>query len=485
MKNYTMMTDLYELTTAQTYFNQGKKNEIAYFDGFFRKIPFEGGYAIMGGGAEIIDYIQNLHFTKEDIEYLTGLNLFTEDFLEYLKNFKFHGDIYMIPDGTVIFGNEPLITVRANIIEAQIIETTVLSYLNEAIDYMTAARRMVDAAGDIPIMEFGARRAHGPETAIHASKCAYISGCIGTSNVQAAKEYDILAMGTHPHSMIMAYDNEYEAFMSYAKTYPYNTVFLVDTYDTLRSGIPNAIKVAKDYLVPNGYPFKGIRIDSGDLAYLSKEARRMLDEAGFKDTKICVSNSLSPRLIKSLREQGAKIDSIGGGDNITASKEIVGCVYKLIAREENNEIIPKIKVSGDMIKVLNPGYKKCYRFYDKETGYALGDVLALHDEIIPQDGFTLIDSKNKLNRKDIQNYHVRELQEQYFKDGKLVKKIGTLEETRKYAQKEIDTIYEEVRRLENPHGYYVDLTEKLLALKEELIEQYQNNTPKIKVKERK
>lgn len=479
MGNYTMVTDLYELTTAQTYFNSGREKEITYFDAFFRKIPFEGGYAVMGGAHDIVNYIKNLKFTKRDIKYLRSLNLFTEEFLKYLSTFKFHGDIFMIPDGTVIFENEPLVTVRASVIEAQIIETTLLAYLNAEIKFTTAARRMVDAAGEIPIMEFGARRADGPEAAILASKCGYIGGCIATSNCKVGLMHGTPVMGTHPHSMITDYDNEYEAFLSYAKTHPYNTVFLVDTYDTLRSGIPNAIKVARDYLIPNGYPFKGIRIDSGDLAYLSKEARRMLDEAGFPDTKICLSNGLTPETIKSLKEQGAVIDSIGAGDNIASPKERVGCVYKLVAKEENNKIVPKIKISGDAIKVVNPGYKKVYRFYDKKTGYAIGDVVALHDEVIPQDKFTLIDPNNKLNQKEIGNYRVRELQKCYFKDGKLIEKIPNINQVREYCSEEMDTLYEEVRRLENPHDYYVDLTNELLELKEQLIKEHREN---IKVK---
>lgn len=474
--NKTMMTDLYELTMAQTFFNDKKTDEKVYFDGFFRNIPFESGYALMGGVDNIINYIKNLKFTEEDITYLRSLNQFNEDFLNYLRNFKFTGDIKIIPDGTPIFAGEPIITVRANLIEAQIIETAVLSYLNSCIKFTTAAKRMTDAAGKTPIMEFGARRADGPDAAILASKCSYIAGCVGTSNVQAGKEYNIPVMGTMAHSMVTEEENEYEAFLKYAKTYPNNTVFLVDTYDTLKSGIPNAIKVARDYLIPNGYTLKGIRIDSGDLAYLSKEARKLLDEAGFPDTKICLSNGLDPKTIISLKEQGAVIDSIGAGDNIAAPKERVGVVYKLVGKEVNNQIIPKIKVSNDASKTINPGYKKVYRFYDKKTGYALGDVIAVHDEFIPSDSFILIDPENELNKKEITDYQVKELQIQLFENGELVYNDRTIKEKQAYCNEQMDTLYPEVRRLEKPHKYYVDLTKKLLELKKSLILEHRKET---------
>ncbi len=467
--NETMMTDLYELTMAQTYFNDKKIDEKVYFDGFFRNIPFENGYALMGGVDDIIAYINNLKFEEDDIEYLRSLGQFNEEFLQYLKNFKFTGDIKIIPDGTPVFANEPIITVRANLIEAQIIETAILSYLNSCIKFTTAAKRMTDAAGNIPIMEFGARRADGPGAAVLASKCSYIAGCVGTSNVKAGKKYGIPVMGTMAHSMVKEEDNEYEAFLKYAKTYPNNALFLVDTYDTLRSGIPNAIRVAREYLIPNGYTLKGIRIDSGDLAYLSKEARKMLDEAGFPNTKICLSNGLDPKTIKALKEEGAVIDSIGAGDNIAAPKERVGVVYKLVGKEENGKITPKIKLSNDLAKMINPGYKKVYRFYDKKTGYALGDVIALHDELIPSDVFTLVDPENELNTKELRNYEVKELQQQLFKDGMLVYNDPTMKEKQDYCNKQMDTLYPEVRRLEKPHKYYVDLTKELLKLKKELI----------------
>ncbi len=469
MENRTLMTDFYELTMAQTYFDAGEQNKKVYFDIFFRKNPFNGGYSISGGLDNIIDYINNFKITDEEIEYLRSLESFKEEFLEYLRNLKFTGDIYAIPDGTVVFPNESIITVRANVIEAQLIETALLTNFNHGTLVTTAAKRITEAAKNIPVMEFGARRARGEDSAIEASKYAYIGGCVGTSNVKSGIKYGIPLMGTMAHSMISDADSEYEAFLRYAKSNPNNCVFLVDTYDTLRSGIPNAIKVARDYLIPNGYKFKGIRIDSGDLAYLSKEARKILDKEGFNDTKICLSNGLDEKTIKSLLEQGACIDSLGVGDNISASKERVGGVYKLVATEENGNLIPKIKVSNDSIKTINPGYKKVYRFYDKKTGYALGDVIALNDEKIRKDKFTLVSPTEQWKTTTITNYNLRELQVPIFKNGVQVYKNPTVESRKKYLEAEFKTLYPEIKRQELPHEYYVDLTVKLLELKKELI----------------
>ncbi len=469
-RNLTMMTDFYELTMSQAYFKAGKKDEIAVFDAFYRKNPLDGGYGLMGGVDKIIDFIKNIKFTSEDIEYLRGTGQFTEDFLEYLRNFKFTGSIYAVPDGTPIFANEPIVTVKAPIIEAQIIETILLSYLNANIMYTTAARRVVEAAKGIGIMEFGARRALGPEAAVDASKCAIIAGCVGTSNVLAGLEYNVPVMGTMAHSLVTEADSEYEAFLNYAKAYPNNCVLLVDTYDVLKSGVPNAIKIAKEYLEPNGYKLKGIRIDSGDLAYLSIEAKKMLVEAGLDDVKICLSNGLNERTIKSLILQGAVIDSIGLGDNIVLpDKARVGCVYKNVAIKHGDDFVSRIKVSNDAAKAITPGFKKVYRFYERETGYALGDVIALHNEKIPKDKYTLIDPLNEHNTLTIKNYIVRELQQPIFENGELVYNDPVLKDKQEYCNNEMKTLYPEVKRLENPHGYYVDLTKKLLKLKKELI----------------
>ena len=469
-RNLTMMTDFYELTMGQAYFKAGKKDEETVFDAFFRKNPLEGGYGVMGGLDRIISFIQNIHFNEDDIAYLRSTGQFTEDFLEYLRSFKFTGSIYAIPDGTPIFGNEPIVTVKAPIIEAQIIETILLSYLNENICFTTAARRIVEAAQPVGVMEFGARRAMGPDAAVDASKCAVIAGCVGTSNVLAGQEYGIPVMGTMAHSLVTEADSEYEAFLNYAKAYPNNCILLVDTYDVLKSGVPNAIRIAKEYLIPNGYQLKGIRIDSGDLAYLSKEAKKLFVEAGLPDVKICLSNGLNERTIKALKEQGAVMDSIGLGDNIVLpDKARVGCVYKNVAVKQNGEFVSRIKVSNDAAKAINPGYKKVYRFYDKDTGYALGDVLALYEENIPKDEFTLIDPLNENNTLTIKNYRVRELQETIFENGELVYQDPTIKEKQAYCEKEMATLYPEVKRSDNPHGYYVDLTRKLLELKKELI----------------
>lgn len=468
MENYTKTTDYYELTMAQTYFNTGKKDKMVYFDAFFRKIPFGNGYALMGGVDNIIEYIKNLRFTKEQIDNLRSKGQFTEEFLNYLKDFKFTGDVKAIPDGTPIFPNEPIITIRANLIETQIVETTILHYLNSGILYTTAAKRIVDASGDVPVMEFGARRSAFP---MMASKCAYIGGCVGTSNFEAGMKYDIPVMGTMAHSLVTMAEDEYDAFLDYAKTYPDNCVLLVDTYDTLNSGVLNAIKVAYDYLIPNGYRLKGIRIDSGDLAYLSKEARKMLDEAGLSDATICLSNGLAAETIESLKKQGAFIDSIGAGDNIAAPKENVGAVYKLVAVEDGKKVSPRIKVSNDAIKTINPGFKKVYRIYDKKTGYAISDLVSKYDEEIPEDKYTLIDPYNQFNTKDIDNYKLEELQVEIFKNGELVYQDMNVKEKQKYCKRQVDTLYEEVRRLDNPALYYVNLTRGLLDLKKNLIEQ--------------
>lgn len=469
MDNKTLMMDFYELTMAQTYFLEGKKNEELYFDIFFRNNPYDGGYTISGGLEEIISYIQNFKFTKESIKYLRSLKVFKEEFLQYLKDLEFQGDIYAIPDGTIIFPNEPIITVKADAICAQLLETALLSSFNYGSLVTTISKRITKEAQNIPVMEFGARRSRGISAAIEASKYAYIGGCVGTSNTYAGMKYKIPVLGTMAHSLVTEAETEYQAFLGYAKANPNNCVFLVDTYDTLRSGVPNAIKVANDYLTPNNYPLKGIRIDSGDLAYLSKEARKMLDKAGYKDATICLSNGLDEYTIRDLKEQGACIDSLGVGDNIAATKERLGGVYKLVAIEKDNEIIPKIKVSNDIKKITTPGFKKVYRFYDKKTKYALGDLIALSNEQISEDSYILTHPTEPWKKTKLTNYIVRPLQEIIFKNGKLVYKEKSLEEKRKYCEKEHQTLYPEITRLKKPHEYYVDLSDELRDLKNRLI----------------
>lgn len=478
MNNKTLMTDFYELTMAQTYFNEGKKDEQVYFDIFFRQNPFKGGYTMSGGLDETIEYIKNFHFGKEELDYLRKLGKFNEEFLNYLSTLKFAGDIYAVPDGTVVFPNEPVLTVKADAVTAQILETALLANFNHGSLVTTVTKRITNEAKGIPVMEFGARRARGIASAIEASKCAYIGGCVGTSNTYAGMKYDIPVMGTMAHSLVTESEDEYDAFLKYAKNNPDNCIFLVDTYDTLHSGIPNAIRVANDYLIPNGYPFKGIRIDSGDLAYLSKEARKMLDEAGYKDTGICLSNGLDEYTIRDLIIQGAKINSIGAGDNIASPKERVGGVYKLVAVEENNKVKARIKVSNDSFKTINPGNKKVYRFYDKDTGYALGDVITLNEEEISKDCYTLVHPVETWKKQELRNYNIRSLLVPIFKNGELVYQDPNLQEKQEYCEKEFQTLYPEVTRIDKPHEYYVDLSDKLRALKRELIELHQSEISK-------
>lgn len=468
-KNLTLMTDLYELTMAQTYFDEGKKDEIGYFDVFFRKNPFNGGYTLSGGLIEIIDFINNFHFDEDDINYLRSLNLFSEEFLDYLKNYRFDGSIYGVPDGTMIFPNEPVFTIKAPLVLAQYIETALLAAFNGESLVCTAAKRITNEAKGIPVMEFGARRARGIESSVYSSLYGYIGGCVSTSNVLTGRLFDIPVSGTMAHSLVEESDSEYEAFLGYAKSNPNNCIFLVDTYDTLRSGIPNAIRVAKEYLIPNGYKFKGIRIDSGNLTYLSKKARELLDKEGFYDTKICLSNGLNEYTISGMINDGAVIDSIGCGDNIAASKERIGGVYKLVAIEKDDKIISKIKVSEDEVKTINPGYKKVYRFYDKESGYALGDVIVMHDEIIPTDHYTLVHPTDRWKQKDISNYEVRELLIPIYENGKQVYIVPSVKESREYANREFNSIYPEMTTINNPEEYYVDLSNELYETKQSMI----------------
>lgn len=470
--NDTLLVDEYELKMSQTYFDAGVKDTVVVFDLFFRRNPFKGGYTISGGLDNIIDYILNFKFDTDDIEYLRNTNNYNEEFLEYLSNLKFTGDIYAIPDGTPVFPNEPVITIKAKVIEAQLIETAILAHFNHASLVTTKAKRITTAAQGRTVMEFGARRARGTSSAYEASKYAIVGGCSGTSNVKTAKDLGINALGTMAHSIITFYNDERKAFLNFAKSNPTNCLFLVDTYDTINSGVPNAIWVADNYLKKNNIPFKGIRIDSGDLAYLSKQARKMLDDAGYKDAGICLSNGLDEYTITSLINQGAEFTMLGVGDNIAASLDRVDGVYKLSAIEENGKLIPRLKVSNDSVKTINPGFKKVYRFYDKNTNYALGDVIALADEVIDKNKYLLINPIDEWKRKTIKNYYVRELQEKIFENGKLVYEMPNVFDRAKYCTKEMETIYPEVKRLENPHIYIVDLSEKLLKVKKELIKEH-------------
>lgn len=416
-----LVADFYEYTMANGYFNKNMQDRIAYFDVFFRKVPDEGGYAIVAGLEQIINYIRNVSFDEEDISYLRKQNKFTEEFLNYLENFRFTGDIWAIPEGTVVFPNEPLITVKAPIIQAQLLETMLLLTTNHQSLIATKTSRIVREAQGRPVMEFGARRAHGINAAVEGARAAIIGGAVGTSCTLSAKEFNVPASGTMAHSWIQSFDSEYEAFKAYAELYPDDCTFLIDTYNTIESGLPNAIKVFNEVLKPKGYRPKAVRLDSGDLAYLSKKVRKILDEAGYEDCKICATNSLDEYLIKSLIEQDAKIDLFGVGENlITAKSEpVFGGVYKLVALEKDKKIVPKIKVSENTAKVTNPSVKKVYRFYDNETKKAIADVITLADEIIDEREYMIFDPQNPWKKKVLKDYSIRLLQEKIFEERKI------------------------------------------------------------------
>lgn len=465
-----LIADFYEFTMSNGYFTKNK-NEKAYFDVFFRKVPDNGGYAIMAGLEQIIEFIQNLKFDKEDIEYLRSQKIFSEEYLAYLANFKFTGDIWAIPEGTVIFPNEPLITVRAPLIEAQLLETMLLLIINHQSLIATKTSRIVKSAQGRPVMEFGARRAHGVSAAIYGARAAIIGGAVGTSCTLTAQKFDVPASGTMAHSWIQSFDSEYEAFKTYAELYPHGCTFLIDTYNTLESGLPNAIKVFNEVLKPQGIRPVAVRLDSGDLAYLSKKVRKILDEEGYPDCKICVTNSLEEHLITSLIEQGAMVDSFGVGENLITAKSdaVFGGVYKLVAMEKNGEIVPKIKISENVEKITNPSFKKIYRFYSKDSNYALADVIMLKDEEEPKGEYEIFDQHNTWKRKKLDNYYVRELQEKIFENGELIYQMPTLKEIAKYAKQQLGTLWEEVKRLKNPQKYYVDLSQKLYDLKTDML----------------
>lgn len=473
--NLGLYTDFYEFSMAYAYFKENKQDVVAYFDMFVRKIPENGGYMIFNGLHQLIENIKNYTFTTKQIDFLRETNVFDEAFLDYLANLTFDIDMWAMPEGTVCFANEPLITIKGSIIQAQLIETMLLASVNYPILVATKAARIAQAANNRAVVEFGARRAHSMEAAIIGSRAALIGGFIGTSNTLAGYIHDIPISGTIAHSYIQMHDNEYDAFLAYCKINPNNAILLVDTYDTLRSGVVNAIKVAYDYLIPNGYRLKAIRLDSGDLAYLSKKARMMLDEAGLHDTKIWASNSLDEHLITDLINQDAKIDAFGIGENFITSKSqpVLSGVYKLVAHHENGNIIPKIKISDNLEKILNPGFKKLVRFYDKDTNIALGDCMFLADEEIPQDHFVLFDPMATWKTKEISNYIAKELLVPIFVKGKCVYQPPSLQETIAYTKAQCQTIWQEVKRLYNPHKYYVDLSVKLYELKQELIKKNQ------------
>lgn len=474
-RNLSLCMDFYELTMSQCYFNNAEKDKIVTFDLFYRKNPDNGGYAVFAGLEEIIGYIQNLHFDDDDIAYLKSLHTFTDEFLEYLRHFIFTGDIYAVKEGTPVFPYEPLIRVRAKLIEAQILETAMLLVINHQTLIATKAKRIVRAAQGRAIMEFGARRAHNFDAANYGARAAFIGGVAGTATTYAGQKFNIPVLGTMAHSFIQSFDNEYDAFLAYAKTYPNACTVLLDTYDTLRSGLPNAIRVAKEYLEPNGYKLAGVRIDSGDMAYLSKKIRKALDEAGMEDTNIVVSNSLDEYLIQSLIQQGAQINSMGVGENLVCSKSapVFGGVYKLSSVFDQDHMIPKIKISENIEKVTNPGYKNLYRIYDKESKKAVADLMTLYDETIDvSQDLTIYHQMNSWKHKTLPagSYEIKDLLEPIFVNGKLVYNVPDLNEIRRHSEEEFAKLWDEVLRFEYPQVYYVDLSKKLLDLKLSMLE---------------
>ncbi|MGL5353726.1 MAG: nicotinate phosphoribosyltransferase [Clostridium sp.] len=477
-RNMSMLMDFYELTMSNGYLRHGLNNKVVYFDVFFRKVPEKGGFAIMAGLEQVIEYVQGLSFDDDDISYLRSRNCLCEEFLEYLANFKFTGDIYSFEEGTPIFPNEPILTVKAPVIEAQLIETMILLTLNHQSLIATKSNRIVRAANGRGVMEFGARRSQGYDGAIYGARAAYIGGVIGTATTLAGEAFGIPVSGTMAHSWVQLFDDEYTAFKTYAENYPDSSTFLVDTYSVLESGVPNAIKVAKEIIEPLGHRLKGIRLDSGDMAYLSRKARKMLDDAGLSDCKIIASNSLDEYTITSLFNQGAKIDLFGVGERLVTSKAepVFGGVYKLVAVENDNKIPEaRIKLSENVEKVSNPGYKKVYRFFDKDSNKAICDVITLAHEIIDTNKpYTIFDPVHIWKKKRLKNFYVKELQVPIFKNGELVYKSPALNDIRTYCLNQVDTLWEEVTRFENPHTFYVDLSKELWTLKDNMIKKFRN-----------
>ena len=467
--NLAMLCDFYELTMSNGYFNTNMKDKITYFDLFYRRVPDGGGFAIAAGLEQVVEYIQDLHFNEDDIAYLRGRKMFSEEFLEYLKTFRFTGDIYAVPEGTPVFPKEPILTVRAPAIEAQLIETYLLLAINHQSLIATKANRVVRAAQGRTVLEFGSRRAQGEQGAVLGARAAYIGGCHGTACTVSDQLFGVPAAGTMAHSWVQMFDTEYEAFKTYCEQYPNNATLLVDTYNTLKSGVPNAIRAFNEVLKPLGITKCGIRLDSGDMTYLSQKARKMLDDAGWTECKISVSNSLDEYLIQDLLRQGAQIDLFGVGERlITARSEpVFGGVYKLVAVEdEDGTVKPKIKVSENVGKITTPHYKKLWRFYGNDTGKAIADYLTVYDE-------TVDDSKNLLifdpdatwKQKEVYDFTAKELQVPVFLNGELVYKLPTLDEIRNYCIEQVDTLWDEVKRFDNPHSYYVDLSQKLWDIK--------------------
>ena len=470
-----MLTDFYEITMSNGYFSNGYRDTVVYFDMFFRHIPDDGGFAIMAGVQQLIDYIKDLEFTDDDIAYLESTHMFQKEFLEYLRNFQFACDVWAIPEGTPIFPGEPIVTVRGPVIQAQLIETMLLLTINHQSMIATKANRIVRAAQGRAVMEFGSRRAQGADGAIYGARAAYIGGCCGTACTICAPEFGVPALGTMAHSWVQLFDSELDAFRAYAREYPSNCTLLVDTFNVLKSGVPNAIKVFQEELLPRGYRPAGIRIDSGDITYLSRKARKMLDEAGFPDCKICASNSLDEYIIRDMLMQGAKVDSFGVGERLitSGSEPVFGGVYKLAGVEDaNGNIIPKIKISENVAKITTPCFKGLWRLFDRDTGKAIADVVTLHDEVIDESQpYEIFDPEHIWKRKMVTNFRAVKVRKKIFENGKCIAEERTLEEIKRYCAEQVDTLWEEVTRFENPHQYYVDLSPALWDIKNRMIEE--------------
>lgn len=471
-RNLTMLVDFYEYTMANGYFANGMKDTIAYFDMFFRRVPDNGGFAIMAGLEQVIEYLENLKFTEEDLALFRRRG-FREEFIDYLKNFKFECDVWAVPEGTPIFPGEPIVKVRGPVIQAQIIETMVLLTINHQSLIATKANRIVRAAEGRAIMEFGSRRAQGFDGAIYGARAAYIGGCAGTACVIDERDFGVPALGTMAHSWVQLFDDEYKAFCAYAEEYPDDCTLLVDTYNVLKSGVPNAIRAFNDVVLKKGFRPKGIRIDSGDITYLSKKCRKMLDEAGFPDCKIVASNSLDEYIIRDMLRQGAKVDSFGVGERLitAASAPVFGGVYKISAVEENGKIVSRIKISENVAKITTPGAKELWRLYDRESGKAIADVITLHDEIIDDSKeYEIFDPDYTWKRKTINNFVAKRLLEPIFEGGRRVYAYRSINKIKEYCTAQIDTLWDEVKRFENPHNYYVDLSQKLWDEKHRLLD---------------
>lgn len=476
--NLTMLTDFYEFTMMNGFFAEGLKDREAYFDMFFRRIPDDGGFAVMAGIEQMIEYIKNINFTQEDIEFLRSKKIFGDEFLKYLRDFRFECDVWAIPEGTPIFPGEPIVTVHGPVIQAQFLETMILLTINHQSLIATKANRIARAAQGRAVMEFGSRRAQGYSGAVIGARAAYIGGVNGTACVMADKIYGVRALGTMAHSWVQLFDSEYEAFKTYAKNYPYDCTLLIDTYNVLKSGIPNAIKVFDEVLKPLGARPVGVRIDSGDITYLSKKCREMLDAAGYSDCSIVASNSLDEYIIRDMLSQGAKIDSFGVGERLITSKSepVFGGVYKLVAAENGSgEIVPKIKISENVSKITTPGFKQVYRLYSKKDSSALADVITLHGEKIDDTKpYTIFDPEHTWKKKTITDFYSRELLKPVFVKGKCVYESPDIDVLREYCKIEVDGLWDEVKRFENPHTYYVDLSENLWRMKHSLLEKYQD-----------